>query len=31
MKETFPELCCIAMDRDALVANHMLPHNDEVH
>ncbi len=31
LKETFPELFCIARNRDALVADHMLTHNGEVH
>jgi hypothetical protein len=31
MKESFPELFCIAGNRDAFVAEHMLVHNDEVH
>jgi hypothetical protein len=29
--ETFLELFCIARDMDALVADHMFTHNDEVH
>lgn len=29
--ETFLELFCLARDRDTLVADHMLSHNDMVH
>jgi hypothetical protein len=31
LKDSFPELFFIARDKDALVADHMLVHNDEVH
>jgi hypothetical protein len=31
LKESFSKLFCIARDRDAVVADHMFAHNDEVH
>jgi hypothetical protein len=31
LKETFPELFCLARNRDALVADLMIAHNDVVH
>jgi hypothetical protein len=31
MKDSFPKLFCIARDKDALVANHMFAHNNEMH